>query len=462
MWNYSNRPVVWNCNNNDMASDGYIYVVVDNIRYSIKDGVATVVWQASNIQTANISANITHKGTAYNVTSIGYEAFSGCSSLTSIEIPDSVTSIGIYAFRDCSSLTSVVIPDSVTSIGGSAFSGCSSLESITIPFVGDSRKTVSDTYQYPFGYIFGTSSYTGGTATTQYYYGSSTSSTTDSTYYIPTSLKSVMVTGGNILHGAFYNCRSLTSVVIGDGVTYIGSSFRYCSSLTSVVIPDSVTYIDDSAFYKCSSLTIYCEATSEPSGWSSSWNYYRPVVWGAVSQTYQFKSNGGSAVERKETTVLTNLPTPTKDGWYFGGWYDNADLTGSPVTSPYYSKTKTTLYAKWLTEEEYIYIAYCDGSSFERAIQAEVGGSYTVTIDTAGEKVYYKFTATESKSYTIKSSGGLDTYGYLYDSSQSQLTYNDGSTDFTITRSLTAGETYYIVVKMCSSSETGTFTLTIS
>ena len=101
-------------------------------------------------------------------------------------------------------------------------------------------------------------------------------------------------------------------------------------------------------------------------------------------------------------------------------------------------------------------------ASFEKAIQAEVGGSYTVTIDTAGEKIYYKFTATESKSYTIKSSGGLDTYGYLYDSSQSQLTYNDGSTDFIITRSLTAGETYYVVVEMYSSSATGTFTLTIS
>ena len=113
-----------------------------------------------------------------------------------------------------------------------------------------------------------------------------------------------------------------------------------------------------------------------------------------------------------------------------------------------------------MTEEEYI--AWCAGSSFEKAIQAEVGGSYTVTIDTAGEKVYYKFTATDSKSYTIKSSGGLDTYGYLYDSSQSQLTYNDGTTDFTITRSLTAGETYYVVVKMYSSSAMGTFTLTIS
>ena len=67
------------------------------------------------------------------VTSIGDRAFSNCSSLTSVTIPDGVTSIGSSAFSSCYSLTSVTIPDSVTSIGSYAFSGCSSLTSITIP-----------------------------------------------------------------------------------------------------------------------------------------------------------------------------------------------------------------------------------------------------------------------------------------------------------------------------------------
>ena len=192
-----------------------------------------------------------------SVTSIEWYAFYGCTGLTSATIGEGVTSIGSYAFERCTSLTSITIPDSVTSIGSSAFSGCSSLENITIPFVGGSAgKTSSDTYQYPFGYIFGTSSYIGGTAVTQHYYGSSTSSPTSTTYYIPSSLHSVTVTGGEILHGAFYNCRILMFITIPNSVTNIGGyTFYGCTGLTSITIPDRVTSIGRYAFNGCTGLT---------------------------------------------------------------------------------------------------------------------------------------------------------------------------------------------------------------
>ena len=217
------------------------------------------------------------------VTSIGDQAFCDCDSLASIVIPDSVeeieinaftnctgltsvtfgensqmTSIGWFAFAGCTGLTSITIPDSVTSIGKGAFSGCSSLESITIPFVGAKAGVTSDdTYQYPFGYIFGPPSDSSDeTEVKQYFYGDSTTSTKYDWYGIPSSLRSVTVTGGNILYGAFYNCSMLTSITILDSVTSIGShAFYNCTGLTNIVIPNSVTSIGDDAFYNCNSLT---------------------------------------------------------------------------------------------------------------------------------------------------------------------------------------------------------------
>ncbi|MCI8325697.1 MAG: leucine-rich repeat domain-containing protein, partial [Clostridia bacterium] len=81
---------------------------------------------------------------------------------------------------------------------------------------------------------------------------------------------------------AFEGCRNLTSIEIPASVTSIGSyAFWYCSSLTSIEIPASVTSIGDRAFSGCSRLTIYCEASSKPSGWNGYWNLgNRPVVWG--------------------------------------------------------------------------------------------------------------------------------------------------------------------------------------
>jgi len=177
-----------------------------------------------------------------SVTSIGGNAFYNCSSLASVEIPDSVTSIGNYAFYNCSDLTSIEIPDSVTSIGSDVFSSCSGLEEITLPFVGGSVKTSSDTYQYPFGYIFGTSSYTGGIATSQTYYTSKKSSyygnsfnSTTNTYYLPEALHAVTITGGNILYGAFQNCSGLEYIVLPDTISTIGvSAFENCTGLTDV------------------------------------------------------------------------------------------------------------------------------------------------------------------------------------------------------------------------------------
>ena len=176
-----------------------------------------------------------------SLTSIGWCAFEGCSSLTSITIPDSVTWIDNYAFKGCSSLTSVTIPDSVTTIGEDAFSGC-----VNLPVIDNIR--YADTYLVEAV----------DKSQTSYAIKEGTRLIGVDAFSGCRSLTSVTIPNGitTIGNAAFNNCSSLTSITIPDSVTTIGSgAFADCSSLTSVTIPDSVTTIENEAFYLCSSLT---------------------------------------------------------------------------------------------------------------------------------------------------------------------------------------------------------------
>ena len=177
-----------------------------------------------------------------SVTSIGDHAFNGCSSLKSITIPNSVTTIGEYAFYYCSSLTSITIPNSVTSIGRSAFAWCESLTSITIP------NSVTSIGDYAFNRCSSLTSITIPNGVT---------SIGDDTFFKCSSLTSITIPNSvtSIGDGTFACCSSLTSITIPNSVTSIGrSAFWSCSSLTSITIPNSVTSIGSQAFYGCSSL----------------------------------------------------------------------------------------------------------------------------------------------------------------------------------------------------------------
>ena len=178
-----------------------------------------------------------------SVTSIGNEAFRGCTGLTSITIGDSVTSIGVDAFFCCTGLTSITIGDSVTSIGWGAFDGCTGLTSITIP---DSVTSI------------GNEAFIGCTGLTSITIGDSVTSIGSWAFYKCTGLTSITIPDSvtSIGYYAFSDCTGLTSITIGDSVTSIGNkTFYECTGLTSITIPDSVTSIGVQAFSDCTGLT---------------------------------------------------------------------------------------------------------------------------------------------------------------------------------------------------------------
>ena len=101
-------------------------VEVDGIYYLTPKKNVAIVTKGDKKYSGDITipSSIKVNESEYTVREIKQDAFSRCSGLISVKIPNSVTSIGSSAFAYCSSLTSVTIPNSVTSIGSSAFYRC--------------------------------------------------------------------------------------------------------------------------------------------------------------------------------------------------------------------------------------------------------------------------------------------------------------------------------------------------
>jgi hypothetical protein len=187
--------------------------------YSYRDGIKTAIIQDG-------------------ITVIGGNAFSRCSNLTAMTIPNSVTAISYGAFSGCTGLTGMIIPNSVKTIGVAAFSGCTGLTSVTI---GNSVQTIG--YD-AFGACTGLTSVT-----------------------IPNSVTMID-------RWAFVDCTGLTSVTIGASVqTISGNAFAGCIGLTSVTIPNSVQTIDNWAFGDCAGLTsVTIGASVQTIGYSAFFN----------------------------------------------------------------------------------------------------------------------------------------------------------------------------------------------
>ena len=282
-----------------------------NTTYDSRDNCNAIIQTSTNTMIYSCASTTIPA----SVTALGEGAFDDNNGIKKVTIPKTVTSIGAWLFSYTSGMTDCIIESEITEIGGNMFSGCYALSSLTLPATVTS--TSSNSFQYceklkeihfggttdqwqavsiyswgdvPDDVIIyctdGTVDKNGNvikyeTRVVATYNATSTgstqicSATTGFTSMEVDGVEITAVTTGytfsttgehtvkftlkdntTIGKRAFYQCSSLTSVVIPDSVTSIGYyAFYNCKNLTSVTIPDSVTTIGNDAFNSCSGLT---------------------------------------------------------------------------------------------------------------------------------------------------------------------------------------------------------------
>ncbi len=287
------------------VSEYELQATVDGFHYIIYPATHTAkVWEHTpNEATGDIviPETITYKGTAFTVTGIGNSAFSGCSGITSISLPNTLQTIEILAFNSCTGIQRIDIPNSVESIEDNAFFGCTKLSFITVHWLDPAECACGDNL---FMGIPMTSILYVPEGTEALYADASPwkdimavmtvpcEITVDGvTYKIDLEEKTASVSASQSYTGSapitipgtlnykdktfpvestqdlafYYNYPDLQGVVIEDGVQQIGElNFADCTGLTYAVIPESVKRIGSSSFSGCPLLDSIVVAWTDP------------------------------------------------------------------------------------------------------------------------------------------------------------------------------------------------------
>ena len=247
---------------------------------------------ATSLSTINLPTSVTSVGnyafrnTAItsvdlkNVSTIGTEAFLGCSELKTVSVSGNLVTINSKAFSGCTALESINLTTGLQTIGELAFENCVSIKSINLP------STLTTMTGNPFSNCIGVTEFTVDPANKSFIYSKgalldktgytliyySTANTAE-TYVLPESVHVILsgaFAGSQLTHieipaqnnikeipaSAFKDSKLLTTVIIPATVETIGeNAFNGCVALKTVHIPESVTFIGNSAFANCSALT---------------------------------------------------------------------------------------------------------------------------------------------------------------------------------------------------------------
>ena len=276
---------------------------------------------------------------------VDFNAFEGCSRVTSLTIPSSLRCEGdMFSFYDCSSLSSFYVdPDNATfraTTDGVLFRGSTLLA--YPPGRGGS-------YSVPYGtYTIGEDAFATAAIT-----GVS----------IPSSVSTI----GAL---AFYGCESLSSVSLASGLqTIFGQAFQGCKTLRALSIPSSVTAVDSNAFLDSGLSSVSASATLRASPWPGvsgsfeTWTGLGSVTsgggggGGATTAMLVFLPNGGSVDTGSKTVAAGDkagtIPLPVRDGWRFEGWWTDPDDGGDRFcAATVVPAGTTTLYARWSEPDE--------------------------------------------------------------------------------------------------------------
>ncbi|MCI9030921.1 MAG: zinc-ribbon domain-containing protein [Clostridia bacterium] len=120
------------------------------------------------------------------------------------------------------------------------------------------------------------------------------------------------------------------------------------------------------------------------------------AISGEFEHTYEFDSNGGNMIESVTGFSLETLPFPTRNGYYFAGWYESKELSGTPVSLPFKSSSDKTLYAKWTTTPQAI---YSNDANYPFRVQS---GDFTSTNKVHGSSSTYTLTVPKTAKVTFE------------------------------------------------------------